>query len=69
MASWPGSVQLASGRPCHPQYQGLIEQAHYTLEQMLCAKIAEYGSKSPPWTRWLPHIVCKLEHLPNNILI
>eukprot|EP00731_Ephydatia_muelleri_P010267 Em0005g853a len=24
---------------------------------MLSAKIAECGSKSPPWTRWLPHIV------------
>ena len=69
VASWPGSVQLVSGRPRHPQFQGLVEQAHYTLERMLSAKIAECGSKSPPWTRWLPHIVCKLEHLPNNMLI
>ena len=48
VASWPGSVQLVSGRPRHPQSQGLVEQAHYTLERMLSAKIAECGSKSLP---------------------
>ena len=56
-----GSVQLVSGRPCHPQSQGLVEQAHYTLERMLSVKIAKCGSKSPPWIRWLPHIVCKFQ--------
>ena len=34
VVSWPGSVQLVSGRPRHPQSQGLVEQAHYTLERM-----------------------------------
>ena len=37
---WPGQVQLVSGRPRHPQSQGVVEQAHYTLEQMLSAKVA-----------------------------
>lgn len=59
LATWPGQVQLVSGRPRHPQSQGLVEQAHYTLERMISAKIVESGSKSPPWTDWLPHIVCK----------
>ena len=26
---------------------------------MISAKIAESKSKCPPWTDWLPHIVCK----------
>ena len=34
VSMWPGQVQLVSGRPRHPQSQGLIEQAHYTLEKM-----------------------------------
>ena len=56
---WPGQVQLINGRPRHPQSQGLMEQAHYTLERMLSAKVSEAGIKLPPWTDWLPHIVCK----------
>ena len=30
----PGQVQLINGCPHHPQSQGLVEQAHYTLERM-----------------------------------
>ena len=56
---WPGQVQLINGRPRHPQSQGLVEQAHYTLEHMLSAKVSEAGIKSPPWTDSLPLIVCK----------
>lgn len=59
ISTWPGQVQLVSGRPRHPQSQGLVEQAHYTLERMISAKAMESGSKSPPWTSWLPYIVCK----------
>ena len=58
LSIWPGQVQLINGRPRHPQSQGLVEQAHYTLERMLSAKVSEAGIKSPPWTEWLPHIVC-----------
>ena len=29
LATWPRAVQLVSGRPRHPQSQGLVEQAHY----------------------------------------
>eukprot|EP00731_Ephydatia_muelleri_P035440 Em0124g10a len=57
LATWPGAVQLVSGRPRHPQSQGLVEQAHYTLERMTSSRIAESASNSPPWTHWLPHIV------------
>ena len=60
VSSWPGQVQLVSGRPRHPQSQGLVEQAHYTLERMITAKVVECKDQSPPWTEWLPHIVCKL---------
>ena len=59
LATWSGQLQPVSGRPCHPQSQGLVEQAHYTLERMISAKIVESGSKSSPWIDWLPHIVCK----------
>ena len=44
VASWPGHVQLVSGQPRHPQSQGLVEQAHYTLERMMSARIAESGA-------------------------
>ena len=56
---WPGQVQLVSGWPRHPQSQGVVEQAHYTLERMLSAEVAEQKTCKPPWSRWLPHIVCK----------
>eukprot|EP00731_Ephydatia_muelleri_P018625 Em0011g665a len=48
---------LISGRPRHPQSQGLVEQAHYTLERMISAKVVECSDPSPPWSQWLPHIV------------
>ena len=59
VSNWPGQVQLVSGRPRHPQSQGLVEQAHYTMERMISANIVESKCKFPPWTDWLPHIVCK----------
>ena len=55
ISSWPGQVQLVSGRPRHPQSQGLIEQAQ---ERMISAKVVESGDKSPPWIDWIPYIVC-----------
>ena len=63
VATWPGQVQLVSGRPRHPQSQGLVEQAHYTMERMMSAKIAECGANQPPWSDWLPHITCKINTL------
>ncbi len=66
LKSWLGQVQLVSGCPRHPQSQGLVEQAHYTLERMLSAKVAEHDAKIPPWSDWLPHIMCK--HIIDNIL-
>ena len=56
---WSGQVQLFSGRPRHPQSQGLIEQAHYTLEGMISAKVVESRDNSPSWSERLPFIVCK----------
>ena len=41
LATWPGAVQLVSGRPRHPKSQGLVEQVHYTLERMMSSRIAE----------------------------
>ena len=60
VSTWPGHVQLISDRPRHLQSQGLVEQAHYTLERMISAKVAECGDQSPPW---LPHMVCKLSNV------
>ena len=57
LATLPGAVQLVSGLLRHSQSQGLVEQAHYTLERMMSSRIAESASNSPPWTHWLPHIV------------
>ena len=61
ISTWPGQVQLVHGRPRHPQSQGLVEQAHYSLERMIAAKSIETGDKHPPWTEWLPFIVCKFD--------
>lgn len=63
LSAWPGQVQLISGRPRHPQSQELVEQAHYTIERMISAKVVETRSKCPPWGDWLPHIVCKLMYI------
>ena len=41
LATRPGAVQLVSGRPQHPQSQGLVEQVHYALERMMSSRIAE----------------------------
>ena len=60
VGTWPGQVQLVSGRPRHPQSQGLVEQAHYTMERMISAKRADTGAEQPPWADWLPHITCKI---------
>ena len=57
---WSHDIQLVSGRPRHPQSQGAVERAHYTLERKLTVKIHQDTGKSPPWTAWLPQIVCKL---------
>ncbi|KAL5500264.1 hypothetical protein EMCRGX_G011791 [Ephydatia muelleri] len=43
----PGQVQLVSGRPRYPQSQGVVEQAHYTSERMLSAKVAEQKTCKP----------------------
>ena len=56
---WPGKVQLISGRPRHPQSQGLVEQAHHTLERMIAAKVLESKQQRPTWSKWLPHIICE----------
>lgn len=58
VSQWPGKVQLISGRPRHPQSQGLVEQAHHTLERMIAAKMQEDKKTKPPWSKWLPHIIC-----------
>ena len=62
LAAWPGQAHLVSGWPRHPQSQGLVEQAHYTLEQIISARIAESGTEQPPWSDWLPDITCTYLH-------
>ncbi|KAL5515506.1 hypothetical protein EMCRGX_G000680 [Ephydatia muelleri] len=47
VSTWPGHVQLISGRPQHPQSQGLVEQAHYTLERMISAKVHDTTKQTP----------------------
>eukprot|EP00731_Ephydatia_muelleri_P007584 Em0003g1832a len=57
VSTWPSHVQLISGCPRHPQSQGLVEQAHYTLEKTISAKVVQCGDQFPPRSQWLPHIV------------
>ena len=54
---WHSNIQLVSGRP---QSQGLVERAHQTLHKKMAAEISASGLKTPPWSEWLPQIVCKL---------
>ena len=53
-------IQLVSGRPRHPQSQGLVERAHQTLQKKLGGEIMKSKLKTPPWSEWLPKIACKL---------
>ena len=55
--SWPGRVQLITGRPRHSQTQGLVELGNYTVERMLSALFCDTGSNS--WASRLPQIQCK----------
>ena len=57
---WHSNIQLVSGRPRHPQSQGLVERVHQTLHKKMAAEISASGLKTPPWSEWLPQIVCKL---------
>ena len=59
LQTWHSDIQLISGRPRHPQSQGLVERAHYTLERKLTMEISKAKLKQPPWNMWLPRIVCK----------
>ncbi|KAL5503594.1 hypothetical protein EMCRGX_G010567 [Ephydatia muelleri] len=54
---WNSNIQLVSGRPRHPQSQGLVERAHQTLHKKMAAEISASGMKTPPWSDWLPRIV------------
>ena len=60
LRTWHSEIQLVSGRPRHPQSQGIVERAHYTLERKLTTEINRTKLKQPPWNSWLPRIVCKL---------
>ena len=60
LKSWHSDIQLVSGRPLHPQSQGLVKRAHYTLQRKLSAEIHRVCANSPPWSQWLPRITCKL---------
>ena len=51
-ATWLGQIQLVSGPPPHSQSQGLIEQAHYTLERIMSAKISDSVAEHPLWVDW-----------------
>ena len=51
------------GRPHYQQSQGLVEQAHCTLDRMIIAKVVECGKQSPPsWTEWLLYNIFKVTH-------
>ncbi|XP_062510159.1 uncharacterized protein LOC134186244 isoform X3 [Corticium candelabrum] len=48
---WPGDCKIVTGRPRHPQSQGLVEQAHRTVQHMLAVRRAE--SPGTGWTKYL----------------
>jgi transposase InsO family protein len=39
---WPGECKIVTGRPRHPQSQGLVEQAHRTVQHMIAVRRTEY---------------------------
>eukprot|EP00731_Ephydatia_muelleri_P032771 Em0024g315a len=49
--------KLVSGRPRHPQSEGLVERAHQTIHKKMAAEISASGMKTLPWSDWLPRIV------------
>ena len=53
---WQSGIQIIHEQPCHPQTQGVIEQAHRTLEQKLATQISSTDTR---WTNKLPRVVCK----------
>ena len=60
LAIWHCDIQLVSGRPRHPQSQGLVERAHLTLQKKLASEISCNNSNNPPWSAWLPKLICEL---------
>ena len=58
LAIWHWDIQLVSGRPRLQQSQGLVERAHLTLEKKLASEISKNNSKNPPWSAWLPRLIC-----------
>ena len=57
--SWPGETTIISGRPRHPQSQGLVEQGNACVERLLGARILQHEGEDSPWTEWLPLVQCK----------
>ena len=54
--SWVGDVELRYGRARHPQSQGLVEQANFTVHKQLAA----YKAMHPlgfNWVSWLPRVM------------
>ena len=61
--SWHADIKLVSGHPQHPQTQGLVEQAHYTLQWKLSEEISRMKSKLPTRVSLLSRLVCKLQSI------
>ena len=60
LAIWHSEIQLVSGRPRHPQSQGSVKRAHLTLQKKLVSEVSRNNSTNPPWTTWLPRLICEL---------
>ena len=65
---WHSGMQLVSGRPRHPQSQGLVERAHHTLQKKLAAEISRNNLTTPPWSDWLPDNLCEVDDLCQWVL-
>ena len=42
---WQSNIQLLSGRPRHPQSQGLVERAHQTLPKKCLVRSAKKSER------------------------
>ena len=68
--SWPGETAIITGRPRHPQSQGMVEQGNAVVKRLLGNRIMDWRAERAetcagdddtdvPWAKWLMRIQCK----------
>ena len=47
VATWPGETLIITGRPRHPQSQGMVEQGNATLKRLIGARMTDWRAAQP----------------------